>query len=502
MNFLRREEKYVINEPQEPDPEQLHLIDVNEFLPQIGKWTNIGGVILVSIFIAGVGLTSVLNYHVTIKVPTSIRPVGDLRVVQSAIAGTIQTIKVKENQVVNQGEVLAYIDNFNLQTQKSQLTNSIQQSQLQFRQMDAQLVEIDTQIAAQVSLINRTIISAQAQLSGTQRNYEDQRIKANSEMEQAQVALQFARSQFERLQKERALKATIEEAEAALRLAIMQRDRLQPIIQSGAISRNLLEEKEQAVRSAEAKLEQAKTNASNLLEEREQSLKVAELNLNKAQIAINPNDANVIIAFEQIQQERAKGNANLAALRKDKEILLQQRIELQKQLIRTRKELEQIDSELNKSVIRSPITGTLLKLNLRNPGQVVQSGEAIAQIAPLDVPMVIKAHVQTQDIDKVEPGQKVVVQVSACPYPDYGTLQASVISVAPDALPTVKNGANPNAPQLVTYEVNIQPQQLYLGKGDRQCHLKAGMEGRASIITREETILQFILRKARLIADI
>ncbi|MEH2270167.1 MAG: HlyD family efflux transporter periplasmic adaptor subunit [Nostoc sp.] len=501
MKSLPTKEEFSWNRFNEPNPDQLHLVEVNEFLPHLGKWTNFGGGILLSIFVVGVSLTSVLNYNVTVKVPASIRPVGEQRIVQSAMSGTIQKIDVGENQVVTKGQAIAHIDDSQLQTQKSQLESSIQQSQLQLNQIDAQLGEMNVQIAAQTSLMNRTIIAAQAELGGTQRNYQDQQIQATADMTEAEAALTLAKVQKERLLREKVLTATVQEAEAALRLSRLQRERLQPIVASGAVPRNLFEEKEQDIKSAQAKLEQAKANAKSIQEEKEQALKSAQTKLVKAKTAINPSNALVTVASERIKQEQARGEATLAALKKERETLLQQRLEQHKQLVSTGKELRQITTDLKKSVIRSPIAGTLLQLNLRNPGQVVQPSEAIAQIAPLDAPLLIKARVQAQDIDKVKAGQKVQMQVSACPYPDYGTLQGTVETVAPDALPTLKNSGDQSVVQVLAYQVTIQPQKQYLGRGDRQCHLKSGMEGRADIISRQETVLHFILRKARLIAD-
>ncbi|MBE8999946.1 HlyD family efflux transporter periplasmic adaptor subunit [Nostoc sp. LEGE 12447] len=501
MKSLLTEGESSWNRFNEPNPDQLHLVEVNEFLPHIGKWTNFGGGILLSIFVVAVSLTSVLNYNVTVKVPASIRPVGEQRIVQSAMSGTVQKIDVQENQVVAKGQAIAHVDDSQLQTQKSQLESSIQQSQLQLNQIDAQLREMNVQIGAQASLINRTLIAAQAELGGTQRNYQDQQIKATADMTEAEAALTLAKVQRERLQREKLLRATVQEAEAALILAKLQRERLQPIVVSGAVPRNLFEEKEQQVKSAEAKLEQTKANAQSLLEEKEQALKVAQINREKAKTAINPSNALVTVASERIKQEQARGEATLAALKKERETLLQQRLELHKQLVSTGKELQQVKTDLNKSVIRSPIEGTLLQLNLRNPGQVVQPSEAIAQIAPLNAPLLIKARVPDQDIDKVKPGQKVQMQVSACPYPEYGTLKGTVETVAPDAVPTVKTTAAQSQVQVLAYQVTIQPQKSYLGRSDRQCHLKSGMEGRADIISRQETILHFILKKARLMAD-
>lgn len=52
------------------------------------------------------------------------------------------------------------------------------------------------------------------------------------------------------------------------------------------------------------------------------------------------------------------------------------------------------------------------------------------------------------------------------------------------------------------YHVTIEPESLFLGKGKNLCPIQLGMEGRVDIISREETVLQFFLRKARLIADV
>lgn len=501
MNSLQSEDQNYLYNFDNPNSEDLHILEANEFLPHIGKWIHIGGGVMIGMFVVAISLSSVLYYNVTVKVPATIRPLGELRLVESAITGTVKKIAAKENQIVNKGEVIAYLDDSQFQSQKKQLQNTIQQSKLQLLQIDAQINEINTQIIAQTNLNERTILAARAELTGTKRNYQDQQIKTGTEMTQAKITINLAKNQLERLQKEKVLIASLQEAEAALKLAISQRDRLQNIATSGAISQNLMEEKEQAVTSAQAKLEQAKSNAKNLQEEKEQAVKLAQINLQKAKIGINPSNANVTVALERINQEKARGDGNLAALKKERELLIQQRLELQKQQIRTGQELQQLENELNKSVIRSPTKGTLMQLKLRNSGQVVQLSEALAQIAPVDAPLIIKAHVSAKDIDKIKIGQAVQMQVSSCPYPDYGTLKGTVKTIAPDVIATTQNNYIISTPQLATYEINIDPQNLFLGKGDRLCYLKSGMEGRADIISQQETVMQFILRKSKLITN-
>ena len=129
---------------------------------------------------------------------------------------------------------------------------------------------------------------------------------------------------------------------------------------------------------------------------------------------------------------------------------------------------------------------------------MVHLGDEIAQIAPRDAPLVIKAFVASTDIDKVKTQQNVQIRVSACPYPDYGILQGTVSAVAPD----VFMSQNQSSGEMNTYEVTIKPESLKLQAGNQQCMLQAGMEGTADILSKEETLLQFILKKARLLTNI
>jgi multidrug efflux pump subunit AcrA (membrane-fusion protein) len=170
------------------------------------------------------------------------------------------------------------------------------------------------------------------------------------------------------------------------------------------------------------------------------------------------------------------------------------------------KELQKLAIDLKQTIIKAPTDGVVLKINLRNPGQTVETNSEIAQIAPSNNPLMIKALVAAQDVSKVKTEQKAQLKVSACPYPDYGILKGKVKQISPDARPlksystfsqTETNNLDRNF-----YEVTIEPENLALKQGVNQCLIQLGMEGKVDIISREETILQYLLRKARLLADL
>lgn len=340
----------------------------DEFLPPLSRWTTLGGLFLAGTFGAVVALASVIKYNPTVKAAAIARPAGEVRIVQAATEGKIESIEVKENEEVEKGEAIARIDSFPLLRQRNHLRDNIKQCQVELTQINGQLKAIEAQIVASWEMLGFY---------------------------------------------------------------------------------------------AEPNLD-------------EQSIETALVELSRAM----PNLA------QELGKERRE--------------LLIKRTELIKDITTGNKELYRLGIKLDNSAIRSPIDGTILKLNLRNPGQVVEVGSAIATIVPTEVPLVFKARVGAADIGRVRVGQRVQIRVSAFPFPDYGVLKGSVTSISPDVF-TPDNMVNGGGE--VYYEATIAPEKGFLVEGDRIYPLQSGMEARADIITSQETVLTFVLRKARLIVD-
>ena len=236
----------------------------------------------------------------------------------------------------------------------------------------------------------------------------------------------------------------------------------------------------------------------------EAALATAEARLEQAQAVLDPSTAEVDIARQRITQERARGEATIARLRGEREQFIERQAEIQNRLSSDQSELDQMEVEIGLTVIRAPTSGIIQELRLRNSGQVVQSGETVARIAPRDSPLVIKAYIAPQDIGQVEINQTVYMRVSACPYPDYGTLKGTVNAVSPDAIPLASAGVDiwqGGRGESPVYEATIQPDTLVLSIGGQECAIQSGMEGRADIVLGEEAVLGFLLRKARLLVD-
>ncbi|MGL5875933.1 MAG: NB-ARC domain-containing protein [Xenococcaceae cyanobacterium] len=488
-----------------PSPANLiPSVGENDFLPPISRWTRLGGMFIVGAVGIGFIGSAFTPYSVTVKAQANVRPAGELRVVEAKTEGRIVEIMVKENQTVKMGEVIVSIDPSRFQTKKDQLENNIEQSKLQLERIDAQIKSQERQIAAETEKINRTIDVAQAQLSRSNREYQDKRITSSALVNEAIANLRVAERELNQAQTElEAAKATLKSKQAELNAAKAKQQRYQSVASSGALPQNLLEEATLAVQQQEQAFasQQATVNHHQEgIEKQRQVLAAVQAKLANAKTALNPSNADVEISTENIDREKATGEAALAGLNREKEALMQQQIEVQKQLQQDESELLQVTNELKQTAIEAPIEGTLFQLQIRNSGQTVKPGDRIAQIAPSNASMAIESLVSAQEISKIKTGQKAQIRVSACPYPDYGTLKGAVRNISPDVISTNNSAGGSNLIK-DRYQVTIEPQSLVLKQGNKQCRLQVGMEGKADIVTSEETVLQFLFRKAKLIAD-
>lgn len=494
----------------------LPLVEDKEFLPPVSRWTTFGGLFILFVLSLAVPVAAVVKYKVTVKGQAVVRPAGELRIVQAATGGQVMQIYVKGNQTLRQGDAIATIDDSRLQTKKNDLQTSIQQARLQLIQTVSQINTLDSQIRAQSDRTNSTIASAQAELRGRERVLQDRKITSITQLEEAKANIKMAQEELYAGQAQlQSARANFHATEAALGAAISKQNRYESVAKQGALSRDQLEEVQLAVKQQKQAVQAQKATyqAQEKTNERlKQAILAAIARRLSAQAALNPSNAEVAIATERIAQEKASGEINKATLERERQALLKQKIEIEKQLERQQNELKQVEIDLKRTTITATADGIIFKLNLRNSGQTLSTGEEVVQIVPSHAPLVIKAALESEAKSKVKIGQKVQMRVSACPYPDYGTLKGEVKTISPDAVSSQKNdttdtnvdtNSTPKATAIgAFYEVTIQPEQLALGRTTKQCQIQSGMDGKVDIITREETVLQFLLRKARLITDL
>jgi multidrug efflux pump subunit AcrA (membrane-fusion protein) len=499
--------------PPEPDYQTLHQTKPEEFLPTIGRWMMVGGMVMVGSFGSAIALSAILKYKVTVQAPAAIRPAGELRLVQSTIEGSVLSISVRENQTVRKGDPIATVKDLRLesklQTKRRQLAGDIQKAKQQLSAIDLQLLAFTHQDTAEIEQSNRTIAGIRVELSRAEREYHDKQLTTQAEVAEAQANWKTAQQEQQAAAAELTVVQTnLQSLQAGYQAANAKSQRYQDAAAAGAISTNQLEEANLAAEQQDRAIAaQVATifKQQQIVARSAHTVAAAQAKVQRAQVALHPLRAESETIVEKIASERANAQAAIARRQQEQQKLLIQRVEAAERIASTERDLAQIATELQPTPILAPISGTIQELNLRNNLQVVNPGDRLAKIIPTVIPLNIMATVASSDIDNVKIGQTVQMRVSACPYTDYGVVSGKVREVSADAKPIDKNTSDrPNKQSQPAvngiYEATIVPDTLTLKQDGKTCQIRSGMDGRADIISKQETVLQFILRKARLLS--
>ncbi len=479
-----------------------------EFLPSTRQWVNVGGMVAVGMFGAAVALSATLKYKVTIQAPANIRPAGELRLVQSTIEGSVLTIDITENQTVRKGDIIATVKDLRLEsklkTKRNQLFGEMQKDRSHIKAIDLQIAAFDRQTAAETEQNRRTIAGIQSEFTRAEREYRDKQITTQAEVAEAEANWRTAQKERQAAEIElQVVTANLKSIQAGYQSAAARLQRYQQAAATGAISTNQLEETQLA---AQQQLQSISAQSATIVKQQQIVARAAEAvaasaaRVQRIKASLNPIPSESATIAQKIASQQAHGKAAISKLQQERQKLLQQRVEIIDRLAATDREIVQIATELQPTVLRAPIAGTIQDLNLRNNSQVVHPGDRIAQIVPTAMPLDIKAAVNSADIDNVKVGQPVMMRVSACPHADYGVVSGRVSQIAADAKSNPSNNPDRQSPTPASgiYEVTIKSPTRTLTQGNKKCQIRSGMDGRADIVTKEETVLQFMLRKARI----
>jgi multidrug efflux pump subunit AcrA (membrane-fusion protein) len=288
-------------------------IQDSDFLPPLGRWTTLGGLVMLGTLGIAIALASVTKYKVTVKAEANIRPAGELRLVQAAAEGSVMRVWVKENQVVKKGDVIATIDDSRLQTKKSQLQSNIQQTQLQLVQINAQISALNRQILAETDRITRVVAAAKAELSHRSRGYQDKQVTTVTQVEEAEANVKIAQEELQKGFAElKSAQANLSATEATLGAARSKQSRYQTVANEGALPLNQLEEAQLAVSQQLSAVEAQKAvieGQKQTIERLQQAVVAAVARRRGAMAALNPSNAEVAIASERIGQVQGATSA-------------------------------------------------------------------------------------------------------------------------------------------------------------------------------------------------
>ncbi len=159
---------------------------------------------------------------------------------------------------------------------------------------------------------------------------------------------------------------------------------------------------------------------------------------------------------------------------------------LQAELAAIKERVAESEDRVTRTGVRSPVRGTIKRMLVNTVGGVIQPGEDLVEIVPLEDTLLVETKVRPADIAFLHPGLPAVVKITAYDFSIYGGLDAVVEEISADTI-TDERGES-------FYRVRVRTDDNVLENGGEILPIIPGMTTQVDILTGEKTVLDYLLK--------
>jgi membrane fusion protein, adhesin transport system len=366
-------------------------------------------------------------------------PSRQLQVLQSLDGGLVQSILVREGQMVKQGDLLLKVD-------PTRFVSSLKENRAQYLSLKAKAERLQALASGKEFIASAEVNQETPEIAAQEKQLY---LSRRSELE---AGIGAARDQLtQRNQELKEVEARRIQAGQSFDLMKRELDATRPLLKSGAVS--------------DVEILRLEREMARLRGERDS----ATAQIPRIQAAINE------------------------ATRKIREVELAFRNQAGAELSETMGKLSSLSEgsvgladRVKQSDIRSPVNGTIKQLFVNTEGGVVQPGRDLIAIVPSEDTLLLEARVQPKDIAFLHPGQDALVKFTAYDFSVYGGLEAKLEHIGADSVTDDKGNSY--------YLVRVRTKTGYLEKNGRQLPIIPGMVAEVDILTGKKTVLSYLLK--------
>ena len=361
-----------------------------------------------------------------------LEPQGKVFTVDAPVSGTVDRVFVSEGELVEKQQPL-------LALESKPVKAELEQVQAKLRGQQKELVQLNL-------LRNQLVltVNTQKQQNASQQFEKQAQIdQARQDIQHKQTARYLAQTAYDEANKEvqRYFKAR----------------------NQGIISEIQVVEKKDLVREKESLLEQANADAEqaklHLLEQEKgyQGL------IHSGEIAVLKNE-------EQLKElEKQVGTLN-------------------SQIKENQSQIESLSYQLDQRIVKAPASGSIFQLPAQKTGTVLEPGGMVAEIAPNQSSLILKAQMPPTESGSLDPGMPVKVKFDAYPFQDYGVVEGKLVSISPTTkVVDTEEGKAEN------YELEVKLDRDYIQAKNKRVALRPGQTATAEVIVRQRRLIDFVL---------
>lgn len=395
--------------------------------------------VIVAFFVVFFGWASWATLEEVTRGEGRVIPSRQTQVIQNLEGGIVAEILVREGEIVEPGHVLMRIDNI-------RAASDFRERRSRYLAVDAALARLEAEVAGTEPSFPEELRVAAPDLVATETAYFDSRRQAlTSEVE-------ILRRQLEQRQQElNELKTRERQSGESLRLAREELGILAPLAQQRIVSQSEYLRLQRQVNDLSGELEQSR------------------LAIGRVETAIQEAEERIGNARSNF---RSEAHREMSMLRAERAGLTEV--------------IAAGEDRVRRTEVRSPVRGTIKELKFNTIGGVIQPGDPILEITPLDDTLLVEARVRPADIAFLRPDLPAMVKITAYDFSIFGGLEGRVEQISADTI-TDERGES-------FYRVRVRTNETSLGTAEQPLEIIPGMTAQIDVITGEKTVLDYLMK--------
>ena len=261
----------------------------------------------------------------------------------------------------------------------------------------------------------------------------------------------------------------------------------------------------ESIRGYEAQVKSQRARLSFFEEELKSKKTLLDQSLIRKSDVLSVQRAEAGLAGELGELLARIGDAKERIARADQQIAQLRSTAVQKALEELRAtvaEFDDLDEQINaardvldRTEIRAPVRGIVVKLHYHTPGGVVTPGSVILDLLPVSDELVLEARVNPNDITYIKEGQNALVRLTALNRRLTPMIDAKVLYISADTVlleQDTRPGAAAEARRAFVIRVRLDEQDTH--RKVENFHPVPGMPGEIFIETGERTFFTYLMK--------
>ncbi|WP_438970500.1 HlyD family type I secretion periplasmic adaptor subunit [Methylophaga sp.] len=366
-------------------------------------------------------------------------PSSKIQVIQNLEGGILSEVLITEGQLVQKGDVLLKIDD-------TRFSSSFRETELKYWELLARSTRLRAEAEGKELVLPETLMEEKPQLAAAeQRLYRARQRELQSNID---VLQQQARQREQEL---RETQSKLNKLRTSYELSNQELSMSEPLVSVGVIS--------------EVEILRLKRTVNELRGDMETT-----------RLAIPRIRSSLSEVKQKIEDTKLRFQSESAS----------QLSEVQSELARTEETVTSAEDRVARTLVRAPVKGKINRLMINTVGGVIQPGEDLVEIVPVEDNLLVEAHIRPSDIAFLRPGQKAMIKFTAYDFSIYGGLPAVLERISAD---TITNEEDESF-----YIIYLRTDENNIESSKGPLEIIPGMTVTVDILTGKKTVLDYLLK--------